>query len=229
MIVSHRHKFIFIKTEKTASSSMELALSPVCGPSDIITPTRGDLAEQRGNPGQNYRIEHPLKPKRPLWRKLLMRPERHYHPSIGYYEHIPAWRIRGYLGEETWRSYFKFAFVRNPWDTQVSYYFYKSRGDRARPSFAEFLAHGERAKFQSWDLYTIDGQVAVDFIGRYERLEEDFAEAVRRAGLPGTIVLPIVNASDKPKHRYREFYDERTRALVGQWYAREIALHGYEF
>src|SRR5690554_5738319 len=42
MIVSHRHKFIFIKTKKTAGTSIELALRQICGPEDIISPVRED-------------------------------------------------------------------------------------------------------------------------------------------------------------------------------------------
>jgi Sulfotransferase family len=229
MIVSHKHKFIFIKTEKTASSSIEIALSRVCGPDDIITPARADLEAQRATPGQNYRIEHPLKPQRPLWRRILRRPERLYHPSVGYYEHMPAWRIRTYVGDDVWNSYFKFAFTRNPWDAQVSYYFYKTRHDSPRPSFEAFMKRGERARVQLWNLYTLDGAVAVDKLGRYENLDADFAEIQRRIGLKETLVLPVTNASDKPKDRYRDFYTGPARAIADAWYADEAKAHGYEF
>ena len=109
MIISHHHRFIFIKTNKTGSTSIEAAISQLCGPDDIITPFREDNEQHRqGNRPQNYRIEHPLKPKRPLWRNLFGRPERYYHASVGYYEHMPAWRARAYAGEDIWNSYFKF-------------------------------------------------------------------------------------------------------------------------
>lgn len=229
MILSHRHKFIFLKTVKTASTSMEIALSQVCGPDDVLTPAREDLAKQRALDGQNYRIEHPAKPKRPLWRRMLGRPERYYHPSVGYYEHMPAFRVRAYVGEEIWRSYFKFAFVRNPWDRQVSYYFYKTRHETPRRSFETFLANARRAHVESREIYTIDGERAVDFLGRYETIDEDFQKAVQAIGLKEPLTLGKANASDKPKDRYREFYTDKTRDLVGSWYAREIEELGYTF
>ena len=96
MIVSHQHKFIFMKTMKTASSSMEIALSEILAPDDILTPARADLDEMRsGGPGgQNYRLDHPDVPRIPVWRRILGRPERYYHTTVGYYEHMPAWRSK---------------------------------------------------------------------------------------------------------------------------------------
>jgi hypothetical protein len=228
MIVSHQHKFIFLKTVKTASSAIEILLSGVCGPDDIITPTRGDLGGQRTVPEQNYRLNHPLVPKRPLWRQLLRRPERHYHPTVGYYEHMPAWRVKAYVGDDVWRRYYKFAFVRNPWDRQVSFYFYKTRNERPRRSFGAFMAQKKRAFVQSRDIYAVDGKVSVDFLGRYETLEKDLSKALQDIGISAG-ALPLANVSDKPRDRYREFYNDKTRRLVADWYAPEIAELGYEF
>jgi hypothetical protein len=232
MIVSHKHRFIFIKTKKTAGTAIEAALSELCGPDDVITPYREESERDRkGLAPQNYRIEHALKPKRPLLRKLLMRPERYYHPSVGFYEHMPAWRVRDYLGEEVWRSYFKFAFDRNPWDRQVSWYLYKTKSKWARPSFEHFMASRRRAFVDNYGLYTIEGALAVDFLGRYERLEEDLNKALELAGVGQRVSVPRTNITpNKDEARdYRSYYAPETRALVAEWYRPEIALLGYGF
>jgi hypothetical protein len=208
---------------------MEIALSHVCGPDDIITPAREDLAGQRALDGQNYKMEHPDKPKRPLWRRVLGRPERYYHPSIGYYEHIPAWRVKTYVGDEVWRSYYKFAFARNPWDRQVSFYFYKTRNENPRRSFEAFMNNRKRAHVESREIYAIGDDIVVDFLGRYESINEDFRKVLADIGIRDPVVLPVANTSDKPKDRYREFYTERTRALVADWYAQEIEELSYDF
>jgi hypothetical protein len=233
MIISHEHKFIFLKTKKTAGTAIEAALSELCGPLDVITPYREESEQDRkGRPPQNYRIEHPRKPKRPLWRKLLGRPERYYHPSMGYYEHIPAWRVRDYVGEEMWRSCFKFAFDRNPWDRQVSWYLYKTKSKRARPSFERFMQDRRRAFVTNYAQYTIDGALAVDFVCRYERLEEDLNAALAKAGVPGCgVKVPHTNVTPN-KHSgrdYRSYYSPDTRELVADWYKPEITLLGYGF
>src|SRR4026208_1699742 len=99
MIISHEHKFIFLKTKKTAGTAIEAALSELCGPRCVITPHREESeGDRKGLAPQNYRIEHLLKPKRPLWRRLLGRPERYYHPRVGYYDHMRAARGRAIGG-----------------------------------------------------------------------------------------------------------------------------------
>jgi sulfotransferase famil protein len=232
MIVSHKHKFIFIKTKKTAGTAIEAALSDLCGPQDVITPFREESEQDRkGLSPQNYRIEHPLKPQRSFLRKLLMRPERYYHPSVGFYEHMPAWRVRAYLGEEVWLSYFKFAFDRNPWDRQVSWYLYKTKARRPRPSFERFMTSRRRAFVDNYRLYTIEGALAVDFLGRYETLEADVNTALERAGVGMRVTVPRTNVTpDKDQSRdYRSYYSPETRARVAEWYRPEIALLGYAY
>jgi len=232
MIISHKHKFIFLKTKKTAGTAIEAALSELCGPLDVITPYREESeADRKGRGPQNYRIEHPLKPKRPLLRRFLMRPERYYHPSVGFYEHMPAWRVRDYVGEEVWRSYFKFAFDRNPWDRQVSWYLYKTKTKRTRPSFERFMADRASAFVSNYAIYTLDGSLAVDFVGRYESLEEDLNKALELAGAQKRLKIPRTNITpNKDESRgYRSYYSPDTRAVVAEWYESEISLLGYGF
>lgn len=231
MILSHAHKFIYVKTYKTGSTSIEAALSAVCGPDDVITEASEQLRGVRQKPAQNYRIEHPAKPGRPLWKRLLGRPERHYHPSVGFYEHMPAWRIRAYVGDDVWRSYFKFSFERNPWDRQVSWYHYKTKSidADARPSFDAFNRDRRRAFVENWSLYTESDQITLDFLGRYENLDEDFAKVLEAIGLAGRVSLPRENVSKGRRGSYREFYTDASRALVADWYAPEIRHFAYTF
>jgi hypothetical protein len=232
MIISHKHKFIFLKTKKTAGTAIEAAISQLCGSDDIITPYREASEQERKGLGpQNYRIEHPLKPKRSLWRRVMRRPERYYHPTVGYYEHMPGSLVRAYVGEDVWNDYYKFAFDRNPWDRQISWYLYKTKSKRRRPSFERFMSRRRRAYVDNHEIYMRDSVLAVDFLGRYETLEEDLNAALAAAGVKQRIDVPKVNVTpNKDRARdYRSYYSEELRELVGQWYVPEITLLGYEF
>ena len=186
---------------------MEIALSRILGPDDVITPARSDLSTQRthGIDGQNYQLDHPDVPKPWLLRRLLGRPERSNHPSIGYHEHISAERVRLYVGEDVWNSYYKFTFERNPWDRQVSYYFYKTRHKSKVPSFERYLKRKSKAWIPNFDIYAIDGEIAVDFVGAYENLSEDFDKVLRNIGIKEILTLQISNAApNKDAHGYRQ-------------------------
>jgi hypothetical protein len=232
MIVSHEHKFIFLKTKKTAGTAIEAALSELCGPDDVITPYRAESEEDRmGRGPQNFRIDHPLKPKRSLWRRVLRRPERYYPPSVGFYEHMPASLVRGYVGEEVWRSYFKFAFDRNPWDRQISWYFYKTKTKGARQSFEYFMQSRRRAYVDNHEIYLHGATLAVDFLGRYESLDVDLNKALHMIGIGRHLAVPHTNVTPNKGERldYHSYYSPSTEALVADWYAPEIKLLGYAF
>lgn len=165
-------------------------------------------------------------------------------------KHRFARELRARYGEAYWRSYFKFAFVRNPWDRLVSWWrMIEQNAATGRPmngyqrfilsrarSFEEFLGNcdqeyhdhdGSKWIFRNQLDYISDsGGVIVDFVGRFERLQADFAAVSSRLGLP-PMRIPHVNRSGHT--HYCGYYSEAARALVAARFARDIEAFGYSF
>jgi hypothetical protein len=228
MIVSHRYKFIFLKTSKTAGTSIEIALSQYCGETDIITPITPKDEEVRQELGyrgpQNYTI--PLTRYRLRhWKHLLTRGTR-----ARYYNHMPAAELRRLVGPKVWTEYFKFSFERNPWDKAISSYFWKTRGLEPRPSLLDFLRSVTPDSLSSFRIYSIDGEVAVDLVGRYEQLDAELQHIATRLGLPGAIALPRAKGSFRQDRRhYRDIIGEEERSIIERICGREIKHFGYSF
>ena len=148
------------------------------------------------------------------------------------------------LPREFFDSLFKFAFVRNPWDLQVSSFHHIRR---ERPHYLG--GHGNFASFLRWKLdaqrpyqyhldtsielqtdYLIDlrGAIVVDFVGRYERLEDDFAAICRRLAISSP-PLPHRRRAVERRSDYRAYYDDETAELVAKWFAPDIERLGYRF
>ena len=157
--------------------------------------------------------------------------------------HLFAADLREHLGRERWEAAFSFAFVRNPWDRLVSWYemaIARPSNDFHRQvvettdSFADFVTGctgGLAAKTTFNQVDYIDGPGGegeiVDFVGRFESLERDFAAVGRRLGLPPEAGLGHEN---RTRHRpYRDYYDDETRAIVAERFARDIDRFGYSF
>jgi hypothetical protein len=143
---------------------------------------------------------------------------------------MPAEEARALIGDKFWRSYFKFAFERNPWDRQVSFYHHRYRRKAKPPPFSTFIHGDRRARINNYEIYSIDGDVAVDFVGRFETLKEDLKRAFGQVGIAFNMELPRAKTTFRRSTLpYREYYDEDTRAIVADWYTREIELLDYEF
>jgi Sulfotransferase family len=234
VIVSHRHRFVFLKTRKTAGTSIELALAEICGPDDIVTPLAADddalRAQHEALRGPSARrpqhylrdSELPLRAARP---DGLVPPRR----DVDYYEHIRAPRARRYLGKALWQSYFKFTFERNPWDRLVSHYaFLRSRGTEG--SFEDVVRTQLGRRAQNHLVYMKQGELLVDYVGRYETLEHSLAEALTRAGVSERVSLPRANSQTRgDRQSYTTFYDASLRDYVAELCAPEIERMGYVF
>ena len=155
--------------------------------------------------------------------------------------HPLAREVRAAVPTDVWSGYFRFAFVRNPWERLVSWYcmcmqipapnaFARYvRGEA--PTFTDFITRattgmGERTTRNQLDFVAgEDGSLMVDFIGRYENLAADYRIVKERLRL--TADLPHTNRSSHTS--YRDYYTPETRAIVADRYARDIAHFGYRF
>ena len=150
--------------------------------------------------------------------------------------------IHEYISEFPYvKDYLKFAFVRNPWDRCLSLYFYLFKNEKQPKMTFDFflrLFAFDNPVFSShfnekgvWDVHYktqysyIDG-IPMDFIGRYENLQQDFNIICDKIGIQQQ-ELPHVNKS-RHKH-YTEYYDDETRQIVAEKYAKDIEYFGYKF
>ena len=229
MIISHKHKFIFIKTVKTASTSIEVFLSRHCGPEDVLTPVRPAVAghEERNYEGSTYPIFDVFKkPFGPL--SDLRHP---FRKRESFYNHMPAWLIQKRVRPEIWNSYFKFCVERNPWDKVLSHYHMNASRAGGALTFDEYLTRGKLPL--NYPRYTDrSGQkIIVDRVARYENLLADLAEIFARVNVPfeGTLGVTAKSEYRTDRRPYQQVFTENQRRIVERVFAREIELHGYRF
>jgi hypothetical protein len=224
VIISHSHRYIFIKSEKTAGTSVEAALSRHCTGNDVVTPL-GDYWFNRDERGE--------------WIHNAMNAD-------GFSQHDPAAEVKQKVAPEIWEGYFKFSITRNPWDRVVSWFSWEARNKPAlRPTrrwyhrlgvvdeFRETAKLFHRFVAGEWTtndrFYVLDDKLCVDFVMRYEHLTEDLAEVCRRVGLPPTELPHLKSGLRKGGRGYVEYYDEPSKAIVAERHRNDIRLFGYKF
>tara|TARA_Y100000593_G_C4322004_1_gene344295 strand:+ start:1336 stop:2856 length:1521 start_codon:yes stop_codon:yes gene_type:complete len=216
MIISHKHKFIFFKTRKTAGSSIQVALGNHCGENDIITGQYregvDDNSHSAGLNMSNFYTNHP-------------------HPEI-----IPTKSfIENNIGRDVWDSYFKFAFIRNPYDIAVSRYHWdrKKRNRKDEISIDDFrnwVKHGKLTD-EDW-LYkyiSTSGSVDLDFVGRYENLSNDLEYICEKIGIPNLNLGFLKSGFRDKKIKYTEYYDDDTKNIVSNFFETDLNLFNYKF
>lgn len=141
------------------------------------------------------------------------------------------------IGQRQFDAYFKFGFVRNPWDRVVSLYERaEAQQMRSEMTFDEFVdwieyssstcVHSSPHRYQLDWFVDPNGKILADFIGRFERLEADWAFVARKLDMAES--LPHRRANIRTRH-YTEYYTARTREIIANKFRVDIEHFGYQF
>jgi hypothetical protein len=206
MIISAEHRFIFAAIPKTGTHAVRQALREHMGPNDL---EQVRLFVQRQFPiAELARIGH---------------------------GHLSLEQVRPYLRPEEWSSYFKFAFVRNPFDRFVSYCAFITRAEghfQRQPQ--DVMRHYLQQQplghilFQPQHSFVTapDGHLLTDYLGRVEQMQQSYDEIAARIGIPAR---PLEKINTSSRRNYRDYYNQELIDGVAKLYARDLELFGYEF
>ena len=207
VLISDDKALVFIHVPKTGGSSVSAALEPWCPPQE-----RGRLS---------------------AWLRPLGLP-RNYR-RFKFRRHDPLALVERIMPAQRFSQFFKFAFVRNPWDRLVSEYnsvlrlpdHRRHRRVRALGGFKAYLHHEAPSVLASQRRLLVDssGRIGADFVGRFERLEQDFASVCERLGIDAA--LPHLNRHEHDD--YRSYYDDESRELVRAQWSEDVVAFDYEF
>jgi hypothetical protein len=217
-LISHRARFIFLKTHKTASTSVEVALEGLCAPAGATNGAhyRPMLITEAGIIGGRGKAAEGAE-----WRN-----------------HMSARSVRAGIGRRIWRDYAKITTVRNPFDRMVSMFWSRMEEDRRETLIEEdfelvrmeFLAFLQGAgPSNNMNKLTIAGRYAIDHVLYFETLAEDFAELAVALQLPAAPLPRLKSDRRKRSEPWRDYYSRDARHIVERSAAFELAFFGYDF
>lgn len=220
MLLSHQKQFVFIRIFKTGSTSVAEMLLP--------------YARWR----ERAAYGHGLTKRAIVGFNLLTGLQHNGMKHItGYHKFAKAREVRAKLGAERFDRYFSFSFVRNPYDRLVSLYFHLKRLTQhplhEKVKGMEFPDYVEWGLEQSPDLLLdsltdADGRLLLDHVGRLETFAADVQQVCARLGVPFDGARHE-NATPGRGKDYRVYYDQRSRARVAAYFAKDLEQLGYDF
>ena len=233
--------FIFVKTRKTAGTSVEIALSSHAGDADVVTPISPDdeIVRYKSTPDalpRNFstnaagEIEYRQSIASEDEEAVSRAYRTHVKPHIVFFNHMRIAEIRNHIDESFWNNAYKFTVERHPYEKAVSQAYYKARRN-PNVDFTTFLdAIVRSGGYANFGSYAINGTIAVDFVIQHATLADDIKRV--ESALGGIDILsrlPVTKGQYRTDRRpAREILNESQKALIQQRCAREFELFGYE-
>jgi hypothetical protein len=217
MLVSHKHKFIYIKSIKTAGTSTEIFLEPYC---------IEDIKESHGR--KMIKTDEGI-----VGSRLQQRNAERYE----FYNHMPPKLIKDKIGEETFNSYTKIINIRNPFDMMVSHYYFKPTFklySDVEMSFSDYMLKTnvvEDLADKYKNLMFIDDIFVIDEIIRFEKLESDLENLIKKLNLPTNIrtLGTYKKNTNKKTDSYKELHNDEIINLVCTHFKFYMELFNYKY
>jgi hypothetical protein len=232
MLLSHEKKFIFLKTYKTGSSSIESVLREFCGkiPFDFDNETDNIL-------GKSIISDEGI-----ITFPRCKGVDEHHFEKNNYWDHMSAKEIKNKIGSKIWNEYFKFCVVRNPYSKLISLLYFltlkwsvigenvekKWLIDIVRSDFRKKL-YSEKDDYFSEKLYCIDNKIAVDYIVRYENYYDDLEKIFNRLDITfNKNTFPRINSEYADKNiKEKDFLTKDMIEYVKEHSKFELENFGY--
>jgi hypothetical protein len=200
MIISHKYKFIFIKTAKTAGTSIEVFLSSLCGENDILTPIFPHVEPHRA---RNH---------------------------DGFYNHMKASEVKAVVGYSIWDEYFKFCVERNPWDKTLSHFHMIAYRSENTLSLEEYFSNGRFCinfpKYTDKDAKIIVDKV-VKYENLVTELKPIFKAL--GLPFDGDLGVRAKSEYRIDRQSYKYVLTGEQAAKIADVYSKELSMHGYIF
>ena len=246
-IISFEHRFIFVKTRKVAGTSVEASLREITGPEDIVTtltPRDEFHCASRGLHARNYAGGlFGGKSKELRYTELVLAEQLEEAIEFSgrmrkkYNGHMRAQEIRRKLGRANFADFYKFSIERSPYSWLISIAAFDKRGynsgalspldlEQIRERIAQRLSRRNLLERANYGYYTIDNQLAVDRVIRYENLEAEFREVIQHLGITEELAVPHLKVNPQALSA-REIFTPELEALVQERFAPVFDLLGY--
>lgn len=253
MIISNKKKFIFLHCRKTAGTFVSYLLYNFIDNKDLIVGCLEDICKINNIKISNHKnvldfshffllfktIFRTIKFKKNLGFLLNEFYKKKYSSIHGNPAHMDISKIRQNFPET--KDYFTFCFVRNPYDFAVSDYLWRININKKYKDmlFKEYLnlkisnSNHEILPnpITNWGIYTKNNKLSVDFIGRYEHLEEDLTAIFREINIDPTILKnhKVWLKKNISKKNYQEYYTNYEKDLVEKIHYFEFKNFDYKF